>query len=433
MSDPLDILDDFDRLCRDPAKRMLIRTGQTMGCFYIESPAMRSLFARMKCETYEDVVAASSIIRPGVAESGMMKEFILRARDPGRVRALHPKMAELLKETYGVMVYQEDVIKVAHEIGGLTLAEADLLRRAMSGKMRSRDAMEKLTERFFESCRKKGIDEKVAREIWRQIESFAGYSFCKGHSASFAVLSFQMTYLKAHHPAEFMASVLANGGGFYQPAAYVSEARRMGLRVLPPSVNPSTGSGQAPSGSSSPALNAVEGSSTSTPSDSPTGSLQASSLTQRRGVRRGDSGTPKPPTRGPGAQSSLASIANGSASSAPLREIDDASQLDYTGHTEKPLPPDDPPPGRRSQGAGWIRVGFRAIKNFPEQLAQRIIADRARRGPYSSLEDFLNRTACGHESADKLIRVGAFDALTPNRAETLLALDTYFHARRKMP
>jgi DNA-directed DNA polymerase III PolC len=242
-------VEDTPAVFEDAATRDLIREGRTMGCFYIESPAMRSLLKKLRTDTFEGLTAASSVIRPGVAESGMMDQYIRRHRDPDQVRYLHPKLKELLGETYGVMVYQEDVIKVAHHLAGMSLGEADLLRRAMSGKLRSRAAMARLENEFVTSCHRRGIHQRVAREIWRQIASFAGYAFCKAHSASYAVLSFQVAYLKAHHPAEFMAAVLSNGGGFYGPGAYVQETRRMGLKVLLPDINKSrqeyTGSGGA--------------------------------------------------------------------------------------------------------------------------------------------------------------------------------------------
>lgn len=238
---------DYDFLFKDPKTLDMIKRGRTIGCFYIESPGMRSLLTRLDVDTFEMLTAASSVIRPGVAESGMMQEFIARHRDPRRRKYLIPEMEKILGETYGVMIYQEDVIKVAHHIAGLSLEEADLLRRAMSGKLRSKTAMEKIEGRFFESCEMKGLKPHVARELWRQIKSFAGYSFCKAHSASFALLSFQVAYLKVHHPAEFMSSVLSNGGGYYSAAVYIQEARRLGLKILLPCVNKSsyeyTGSG----------------------------------------------------------------------------------------------------------------------------------------------------------------------------------------------
>lgn len=231
---------NYKKVFADLATRKLIREGRTIGCFYIESPGMRSLLKRTNCDTFEMLTAVSSIIRPGVAESGMMKEFIERHKDPKRRKYLIPKMEEILGETYGVMIYQEDVIKVAHHVVGLTLEEADLLRRAMSGKMRSHKAMQMIIDRFFSCCREKGYTETVSQALWKQIESFAGYAFCKAHSASFALLSFQVAYLKAHYPAEFMAGVLNNGGGYYSTAVYITEAQRFGLKILLPDVNEST-------------------------------------------------------------------------------------------------------------------------------------------------------------------------------------------------
>ncbi len=228
---------DYEMLFNDEKTKNLIRTGNTIGCFYIESPGMRSLLKRLDCDTFEMLVAASSIIRPGVAESGMMKEFIERHKKPHLRKYLVPEMEKYLSETYGVMIYQEDVIKVAHHIAGLTREEADLLRRAMSGKMRSHKAMENLSNKFFSSCKEKGYSEKIILELWKQIESFAGYAFNKAHSASFALVSFQVAYLKTHYPAKFMASVLNNRGGYYSAAVYIQESKRMNLQILLPDVN----------------------------------------------------------------------------------------------------------------------------------------------------------------------------------------------------
>jgi DNA polymerase III alpha subunit len=233
---PFDIF-DYPMLFKDERTLNIIRNGETIGCFYIESPGMRSLLKRLEVDTFEMLVIASSIIRPGVAESGMMQEFIARHKNPALRKYLVNEMELYLGETYGVMVFQEDVIKVIHYIVGLSLEEGDLLRRAMSGKTRSGEAMELLRNRFFDSCEKKKLNKEIAGELWRQISSFSGYSFCKAHSASFALLSFQVAYLKAHYPAEFMAAVLSNGGGFYSPAVYIWECKRLGLDVRLPSVN----------------------------------------------------------------------------------------------------------------------------------------------------------------------------------------------------
>ncbi|MBU0474459.1 MAG: hypothetical protein KKF62_09870 [Bacteroidetes bacterium] len=228
---------DQEMIQNDSKTNELIRSGNTIGCFYIESPGMRSLLRRLDCHTFEMLVAASSIIRPGVAESGMMKEFIERHQDPSKRKYLNAEIKDLLSETYGVMVYQEDVMKVINKIGGLTLEEADLLRRAMSGKMRSHKSMQRLIDKFFASCREKNYPEKTTLQLWHQIESFAGYAFNKAHSASFAIVSYQVAYLKTHFPEKFMASVLNNQGGYYSAAVYIQECRRMGLKILLPDIN----------------------------------------------------------------------------------------------------------------------------------------------------------------------------------------------------
>lgn len=230
---------DIPQFKKDEKIKELLRTGKTMGCFYVESPAMRMLLKKLRADTYLSLVAASSIIRPGVAQSGMMREYILRFHQPERRKHIHPIMGELLEETYGIMVYQEDVIKVAHYFAGLTLAQADVMRRGMSGKFRAREEFQKAKEDFFANCKAKGYDNKMVQEVWRQIESFAGYSFSKGHSASYAVESYQSLFLKAHFPKEFMVGVINNFGGFYKTEYYIHEAKMSGANILAPCINKS--------------------------------------------------------------------------------------------------------------------------------------------------------------------------------------------------
>ena len=225
------------RFTRDEKVKKMLRKGKTMGCFYIESPAMRGLLSKLRCDTYLGLVAASSIIRPGVAKSGMMREYIWRFHHPDQFEYLHPIFKENLQETFGVMVYQEDVIKIAHHFAGLDLGEADILRRAMSGKTRSLDAFQKVIDKFFANCNEKGYPESLTKEVWRQMESFSGYSFCKAHSAGFAVESYQSLFLKAYYPLEFMTAVINNFGGFYRTEIYIHEARKEGANVEAPCVN----------------------------------------------------------------------------------------------------------------------------------------------------------------------------------------------------
>lgn len=225
------------RFKNDPRIRKELREANSIGCFYIESPAMRGLLRKLRCDTYIHLVAASSIIRPGVAKSGMMKAYIERFHHPDKIAYLHPVMQEQLEETYGVMVFQEDVLKVCHHYAGLDLADADVLRRAMSGKYRSKAEFQRIVDKFFAGCKALGRPEEVSREVWRQVESFAGYSFSKAHSASFAVESFQSLFLKTYYPMEFMVAVINNFGGFYRTWVYVNELKKTGATVHLPCVN----------------------------------------------------------------------------------------------------------------------------------------------------------------------------------------------------
>lgn len=229
----------FRKFTQDENIKDLLRHSKAMGCFYVESPAMRMLLEKLKCDDYLTLVAASSIIRPGVASSGMMQEYIKRFHMTKRgipYESIHPVMDELMADTFGVMVYQEDVIKVAHHFGKLTLTQSDVLRRGMSGKYRSRGEFQRVKDQFFENC-KKLYPQHITDRVWYEIESFAGYSFAKGHSASYAVESYQSLFLKAHYPLEFMVGVINNFGGFYRTEFYVHEARMNGAVIEPPCVN----------------------------------------------------------------------------------------------------------------------------------------------------------------------------------------------------
>jgi DNA polymerase-3 subunit alpha len=227
------------RFFTDPKIAAQLRSGQTTGVFYAESPAMKQLIVKLRCDDYLTLVAASSVIRPGVASSGMMDMFIERHLDRSKISYLHPIMEEQLAETYGVMVYQEDVMKIGHHYGGLDMADADVLRRMMSGKDRSKKHLAEIEDKFFDNCKAFGYPEDTSREIWRQMESFAGYSFNKAHSASFAVESYQSLFLKTYYPLEYMVAVLNNYGGFYQNrrSVYVNEARKAGGMIHAPCVN----------------------------------------------------------------------------------------------------------------------------------------------------------------------------------------------------
>jgi DNA polymerase-3 subunit alpha len=296
-------IQDVEKFKKDPQIRDRLRNGQTIGCFYIESPAMRQLIRKLDCDNYETLVAASSIIRPGVGRSGMMHQYIYRHHHPGSFDYPHPKLKEILGSTHGVMIYQEQVIQVAHEWAGLDMAEADLLRRATSAKYRGKAFLPKLKGKFFSNCTAAGYLIEVTAEVWRQIESFADFSFCKAHSASYAVESYQSLYLKTYFPVEFAVAVINNFGGFYSSELYFYELMRSGARLCRPCVNKSDYS------------------------------------TNLRGTE------------------------------------------------------------------AW--VGFIHVKGLAEAAVEGLLADRDRRGPFTTLTDFIERTAIRSEQLELLIRAGA--------------------------
>jgi DNA polymerase-3 subunit alpha/error-prone DNA polymerase len=219
----------------DPATQDTVAQGRTMGCFYIESPAMRLLHQKAAKGDFEHLVIHSSIIRPAANE--FIQEYLRRLHG-GRWDPIHPLLADVLDETFGIMVYQEDVSRAATALAGFSDAEADGLRKIISKKDRRRQLAD-YREQFLNGAADRGVSPGQVEAVWRMMMSFSGYSFCKPHSASYARVSFQAAFLKTRFPAEFMAAVIRNRGGFYSTFAYVSEARRLHLIVDPPDVTAS--------------------------------------------------------------------------------------------------------------------------------------------------------------------------------------------------
>lgn len=221
------------RPAEDPGTVAALARGDSMGVFYIESPAMRQLQKKTGRGDFDHIVIHSSMIRP--AANRYIAEYIRRLKG-GPWTPLHPRLARILDETYGILCYQEDVSKTAVALAGFDEVDADRLRKVIAKKAGG-GRLAEYAERFAEGCRARGVAEETIQEVWGMMLSFDGYSFCKPHSASYAMVSFQSAYLRVHHPAHFMAAVLSNQGGYYRPQAYISEARRMGLEVVGPGVD----------------------------------------------------------------------------------------------------------------------------------------------------------------------------------------------------
>ncbi len=230
---------DIERLPPNDAKTYaLLASGKTSGIFQLESSGMRNLLVRIKPECFEDLIAILALYRPGPLESGMVDDFIKRKRDPSKIAYDPPELESILKETHGVIVYQEQVMAIANRMAGFSLGQADLLRRAMGKK--KHDEMAKQKEMFLDGAKTNGFTEKKAEKIFDQMAYFAGYGFNKSHSAAYALVTFQTAYLKAHHPTEFMAALLTSEmGNTDKMVGYFTECRERGIPILPPDVNES--------------------------------------------------------------------------------------------------------------------------------------------------------------------------------------------------
>jgi DNA-directed DNA polymerase III PolC len=228
---------DFDAIPEaDPATCSMIARGRTMGIFQIESPGMRGLLRTLRARTLDEICLALALIRPGAAEYGSKETFLKRLRGQEPVRYPHPSLEPILHETLGICVYQEQVMQLAQAAGAMSLAEADLVRRS-SAKFAGQRERAHLRAKFLKAAARLGLEDDAREGTWRMVEKFAGFGFCKAHAATYADLSYRIAYLKAHHPAEFLAAMCSSGAGFYHVSAYVEEAKRCDIEVRLPSVN----------------------------------------------------------------------------------------------------------------------------------------------------------------------------------------------------
>ncbi len=236
---------DIDKCCNDPAVQVMVREGRTRGVFYIESPAQSRLNTKAQASTFEEITITSSLVRP--AGSHYTELFVERHRKAklGIVdwKFLHPSLEPILRETHDVCAFQEDITKICREVAGLTYKESDRIRKMMNslhdGELSS-DELAQTATRFVTGCmQNRDLSQMQALELWERVASFTGFSFCKSHSASYAQLSFKNAFLKAYYPAQFLAAVISNNHGFYSRDVYLNEARKLGVRILPISINES--------------------------------------------------------------------------------------------------------------------------------------------------------------------------------------------------
>jgi len=230
-------IDPYDLPPNDRETYALIRTGRNAGMFQLESPGQMHLSRRLMPRRFSDIVASISLFRPGPVRGDLVTPYVLRRRGEEPYSVPLPELEEVLRPTYGVLIFQEQVLAVANKVAGFSLAEGDLLRRAMT-KDRSPGAMAKMREEFVRRAVDRGVSEPTAREVFSWMEGFAAYGFSAAHAASFAELSYASAYMKRHYPAEFFCGLLnSQPMGFYSPRTLVNEARREGIRILPPDIH----------------------------------------------------------------------------------------------------------------------------------------------------------------------------------------------------
>lgn len=216
----------------------MLSQGNTAGVFQLESTGMKNLLTELKPETFQDVVAIIGLYRPGPLGSGAAEDFIKSKNGLKPIKYLHPKLEHILSETYGIILYQEQAMKIAQELAGFSLAQADILRKAMGKK--KQDVMAAQRESFINGCIQNGIDNTTAGKIFDEISYFAGYGFNKAHTAAYAVIAYQTAYLKVHFPVEYMAALLTSViDNTDKVAYYINECRHIGIEVLPPDINES--------------------------------------------------------------------------------------------------------------------------------------------------------------------------------------------------
>ncbi|MCC6670360.1 MAG: DNA polymerase III subunit alpha [Planctomycetes bacterium] len=226
---------DLERIPEDdPATGRLLREGRTLGCFQVESPAMRTLLRQMQAADMDRVIQAVALVRPGPSACGMKERFVRRARGLEPVTVAHPVLEPVFRDTFGLMLYQEDVIRAAMAVAGCAAEDGDVLRRHL-GKVHGGEAAQR--DAFLVAGLKRGLDRDASEQVWEEMARFAGFSFCKAHAVTYGRIAYRCVYLKAHRPAAFLAAMLSNDAGYYDKGVYVEEAKRWGIRLRAPHVN----------------------------------------------------------------------------------------------------------------------------------------------------------------------------------------------------
>jgi len=369
---------DLDAIPRDDQPAFeLIRDSRTMGCFQIESPGQRELLGKFQPECFEDLITDISLFRPGPVKSDMVRPFLERRHGFEPVTYPHPSLVPILKETSGVIVFHEQVMRVIAELSGCDLEEADKIRRELDNTFEGPDpetgtpaglspAQLALRNSVVEKAVKRGWDKALAEKIWANVLQFASFGFCKAHAAAFAVPTYQSAWLKAHYPAEFYCGVLTHEPGMYPRRAILADARTHGVPILPVDVNRSFADYR---------VQMVEA------GDAPSGTTSGVPLPRRSPV-----GPEMCPQELPGLKHRVPPSPNGS--TRPTARADAVPVV-----------------------AG-IRLGLKDVKGITDAEIESIVGGR----PWGSFEDFCRRAEVCRPTVEALVHCGAFDGIKRKRS-----------------
>ncbi|MFQ5472750.1 MAG: DNA polymerase III subunit alpha, partial [Dehalococcoidia bacterium] len=405
-----------------------ISAADTMGVFQIESRAQMQTLPRVRPRSLDDLTVQVAIIRPGPIVGGAVNPYIRRRMGKEPVTYDHPSLEPVLKETLGVILYQEQVLQVAMAIAGFTAGQAESLRRAMSRK-RSTEAIAKLKEQFIEGCLANNVSARMAESVFQKVRGFAEFGFPKSHAAAFGLLAYQTAWLRTYYPAESLCALFnAQPMGFYAPHVLVNDGKRHGIHVLPPDINGSANCTLEPLPPNDPvgARHAPPGAGLGPMLVSVRGSLQADSANSPLAAER-----PATPYE-----------------SKPAVETPPAPLHDFRQRSHRSSPavetwPNTPPaPNAGAPGAGSlstvpyplitnhaVRIGLRYVKGVSLDSAKEVEDERRARGDFRSLFDFIERTSLKREAIENLIACGAFDAFGLDRRELIWQLGLVYRSR----
>ena len=348
----------------------MIRASETLGTFQIESQGQLHLLAQHQPETFDDLIIEIALFRPGPLQSGMVHPFVRRRRGEERVEYDHPDLEPILAETYGIILFQEQVLEVAHRFAGMSLAQADDFRSLMS-RFRDPGEMEQMRGKFVHGAMRRGVDEESANKVFDRVANFVGYGFCRSHAAAFAKTVYESCYLKKHYPAAFMAAVMQHRPGMYNLMTLEQEARRFGVETLPPDVNRSG------------VRYDVEG------------------AEGEAWLRNGSGAGQHAPAKGTAQRSGAASSTGRPSASA------------------SPSPSVFPSSSSSSSSSSSIRKPLTSVAQITDDDARIILWERIVGGPFTSVEDFYRRVPLEEDALRSLARSGAFDAFAGDSRKAL--------------